>query len=58
MSDAKKCPKCGGEMIEGEFMKNIPKLTILPRKGFGRNERVIPYWCNACGFIEMYKEMK
>jgi predicted Zn finger-like uncharacterized protein len=26
----KKCPKCGGEMIEGEFMKSIPKLTILP----------------------------
>ena len=58
MSDFKKCPKCGGEMIEGEFMKNLPKLAMLPRKGLGRYERVIPVWCSACGFIEMYKEMK
>jgi len=45
-------------MIEGEFMKNIPKLVVLPRKDLGRYERVIPVWCNSCGFIEMYKEMK
>ncbi len=58
MSDAKKCPKCGGEMIEGEFMKDNPKLTILPKKGLRRYERAIPVWCNGCGFIEVYKEMK
>ena len=58
VSGVKKCPKCGGEMIEGEFMKNIPKLTALPRKGLGSYDRVIPAYCKDCGFIEIYKEMK
>lgn len=58
MSEVKNCPKCGGEMVEGEFMKNIPKVTIVPKKGRKRYDRVIPTYCKKCGFIEIYKEMK
>jgi len=58
MSRVKKCPKCGGEMIEGEFLKNIPKVTIVPKKGRKRYDRVVPTYCKNCGFLEIYKEMK
>lgn len=27
MSESKKCPKCGGEMVQGEFLKNLPKIV-------------------------------
>jgi predicted nucleic-acid-binding Zn-ribbon protein len=57
MSEVKKCPKCGGEMVEGEFLKNIPKVTSFPKKGRSW-DRVIPTYCKNCGFIEIYKEMK
>jgi predicted nucleic-acid-binding Zn-ribbon protein len=58
MSEVKKCPKCGGEIVEGEFLKNIPKVTIFPKKGRRRFDRVIPFYCKNCGFIEVYKEMR
>jgi hypothetical protein len=32
MSEVKKCPKCGGKLVEGEFLKNIPKVTSFPKK--------------------------
>jgi predicted nucleic-acid-binding Zn-ribbon protein len=58
MSEVKKCPKCGGEMVHGEFLKNLPKVTISPKKGRKRYDMVIPTCCKKCGFIEMYKEKK
>ena len=56
MSEVKKCPKCGGEMVEAETL--IPKVTIFPKKGRWLGDRVIPTYCKNCGFIEIYKEMK
>jgi predicted nucleic-acid-binding Zn-ribbon protein len=57
MSEAKKCPKCGGEMVQGEFLKNLPKVIVSAKKG-RRFDRVIPTYCKKCGFVEIYKEMK
>jgi len=28
MSEVKKCPKCGGEMVQGEFLKNLPRIIV------------------------------
>ena len=62
MSEAKKCPKCGGEM-EMRFLAgfgyaskllSVSDGTWLP----GKREKVIAFACKECGFIELFKEMK
>ena len=58
MNEVKKCPKCGGEMVKGEFLKNLPKVAISPKKLRKRYDTVIPTCCKNCGFIEMYREKK
>ena len=58
MSEVKKCPKCNGEMVQGEFLKNLPKVVVFPKEGRRRFDRVTPTYCKNCGFIEIYKEMK
>jgi len=58
MSEVKKCPKCSGEMAQGGFLKNLPKVIVSPKKSRRRFDRVIPAYGKKCGFIEIYKEMK
>jgi hypothetical protein len=58
MSEIKKCTKCGGEMVQGEFLKNLPKVAAFPKEGRRSFDRVIPSYCTKCGFMEIYKEMK
>ena len=58
MSEARKCPKCNGEMIQGEFLKNLPKVVVTSKEGQRRFHKVIPTYCKKCGFLEIYKETK
>ena len=58
MSEVRKCPKCNGGMIQGEFLKNLPKVAVISKEGRRRFDKVIPTYCNQCGFVEIYKEMK
>jgi len=58
MSEVKKCPKCSGEMVQGEFLKNLPKVIAIPKRGRRSFDRVIPIYCKNCGFMEIYKEIK
>ena len=58
MSRLEKCPKCGGEMVQGEFLKNLPKMVVFSGEGRRSLDRVIPTYCKNCGFTEIYKEMK
>jgi len=58
MGEVKKCLKCNGEMVRGEFLKNLPKVIVFPKEGKRSFERVIPFCCQKCGFMEIYKEMK
>ena len=58
MSDVKKCPKCNGEMVQCEFLKNFPKVVVFPKEGRRSFDRVISTYCKKCGFMEIYKEMK
>ena len=58
MSEAKTCPKCNGEMVRCEFLKNLPRVVVVPKEGRRSLDRVIPTYCRKCGFMEIYKEMK
>jgi predicted Zn-ribbon and HTH transcriptional regulator len=58
MSEIKKCPKCNGEMVRGEFLKNLPKVVVVPKEGRRSLDRVIPTYCRKCGFMEIHKAMK
>jgi predicted Zn-ribbon and HTH transcriptional regulator len=58
LSEVKKCPKCSGEMVQGEFLKNLPKIVVFSKEGRRSLDRVIPNYCKKCGFMEIYKEMK
>jgi hypothetical protein len=42
MSEVKKCPKCGGEMVQGEFLKNLPKIIVSPKRVVGALIRSFP----------------
>jgi hypothetical protein len=56
MSEAKKCPKCDGEMEAG-YLHNAPYWrrgrSIL---GLGWDGRVFAYKCKNCGYVELYFE--
>ena len=58
VSEAKKCPKCNGEIVQGEFLKNLPKVIVFPNEDRRSLDRVIPTYCKKCGFMEIYKEMR
>ena len=57
-SEVKKCPKCDGEMEQGEFSQaHVPSHRFL-KKGDWRGDEIIPFYCKNCGYIEICKEMK
>jgi predicted nucleic-acid-binding Zn-ribbon protein len=58
MREVKNCPKCNGEMVQGEFLKNLPKVFVFLKEGRRSFDRVIPTYCKKCGFMEIYKEMR
>jgi len=58
VSEAKKCPKCNGEMIQGEFLKNLPKVVVFSTGRQRSLDKTFPFYCKKCGFLEIYKEMK
>jgi len=45
-------------MVQGEFLKNLPKVVVSSKEGRRSLDRVIPTYCKKCGFMEIYKEMK
>ncbi len=72
-SEFRNCPKCGGEMMRG-ILSTEEKLrleTDLSRrfvhlyvggwtlqKGISYADRINPFCCRKCGYIELYKKMK
>ena len=58
MREVKNCPKCNGEMVQGEFLKNLPKVVVFLKEGRRSFDRVIPTYCEKCGFMEINKEMR
>jgi len=72
-SEVKKCPKCGGTMmsstlsskekvrLETDLRRRLVRLYIggwALRKRDGHWDKIQPYYCKSCGYIELYKEKK
>lgn len=60
MSEAKKCPKCGGEMVKGYRLVGEYGLRSVnfAKEGDVFGDNITPFYCKNCGYIELYKEIK
>ena len=59
MSEAGKCPECGGEMQQADQLQDgkYGGLPILAADStWGTGDRIIPFYCKNCGFIKLYKK--
>jgi predicted nucleic-acid-binding Zn-ribbon protein len=55
MSEAKKCPKCGGEMVLGILSVQGSAYEINWRVRRGTlGEKITAYRCRQCGYAEFY----
>ena len=59
-TEVRKCPKCGGEMEAGEdltpFSIHWVRDVKFRKKGDEIGDKIIPFYCTACGYIELYKK--
>ena len=64
MGEAKTCPKCGGEMEKAYFLKassfifDAKEVYIATNRRGGVGDKMIPFYCKKCGFIELYRKME
>lgn len=61
MNEVRTCSKCGGRMVEAaaEIFGNIFGCTREPKNlEVLQGEKIQPYCCVDCGYIEFYKEKK
>jgi len=58
--EVKKCPKCGGEMEKGARLTfhgrwPIPEAVTLAKEGDFYGDKIIPFYCRNCWYIELCK---
>jgi predicted nucleic-acid-binding Zn-ribbon protein len=57
-----KCPKCGGKMVKGATAEFGDVFACTRREEEKpepqRLDKVQPYYCEGCGYIEFYKEYR
>jgi predicted nucleic-acid-binding Zn-ribbon protein len=60
MYQPKACPKCGGQMEAGKELSdyNVVKLVKSSDNRVFGGDKVIPFHCETCGYIELYNENK
>jgi predicted nucleic-acid-binding Zn-ribbon protein len=51
-NNIKTCPKCGGMMEKGSRLFSYGGVSFA-KKGDFVGDRIIPYYCRACGYIEL-----
>ena len=56
MSEVKKCPKCGEEMVQIGRLSNGHAAVHLSNGILSDQGKVIPFCCRNCGYIELYSE--
>ena len=56
MSEVKKCPKCGSEMKEVDKIVGYVQPIRIQKKGDWTGDKVVPFQCQNCGYIELYNE--
>jgi predicted nucleic-acid-binding Zn-ribbon protein len=52
MQEPKKCPKCGNILERG----TLSYWINLQKKNDIVGDRIIPLYCNNCGYIEFYNQ--
>ncbi len=54
--EIKKYSKCGGEMEKAKRL--VAYVGVTPaKKGDFFGNKVIPFYCKNCGYIELYKKL-
>ena len=56
--EVKECPKCSGQMVEASRLVTHTRVLAgvsLAKKGDILGDRIIPFYCKNCGYIEFYK---
>ena len=61
-TEVKKCPKCGNVMEGGDYISSPPFFGRLVRnhlrKGEYYEDKIVAFYCDNCGYIELYNEKK
>jgi predicted RNA-binding Zn-ribbon protein involved in translation (DUF1610 family) len=58
----KNCPKCGGQMEKGSTLGTLAGRpgplggTTIVKKGDWVGDKIIPFYCKNCGYIELFIE--
>ena len=55
MNEVKNCPKCGNLMKRGDYLSGYGAARLV-KSGDVRGDKVIPFYCENCGYIEFYNE--
>jgi len=55
LTETKKCPKCGSEMVSVFSLDSYGEVRIK-KVGDLYGDHVIPFNCKQCGYIELYNE--
>jgi predicted nucleic-acid-binding Zn-ribbon protein len=50
-----KCSRCGEEMKEAHELFGYAGVTIVSKNPYSV-DRVVPFYCKNCGYIELYKK--
>jgi len=61
-NEARKCPKCGGEMKEGKLLARYSPIKhydvvfedVRQKKLLTEKKWLVTYACENCGYIESY----
>jgi predicted nucleic-acid-binding Zn-ribbon protein len=56
MSSVKNCPKCGKDMVRGQKLYGYGYQVRLIKQGDHWGDNIIPFYCESCGYIELYNE--
>ncbi len=60
MQESKKCPKCGSQMEKGISLGSVMGHpvggTYFVKKGDFTGDKIIPFYCKNCGYIELFIE--
>jgi ribosomal protein S27AE len=61
--ETKKCPKCDGIMEDGRSLSTGYSLvewevSLKKKKAILFGDKIIPFYCKKCGYIELYLEKK
>jgi len=56
--EVKKCPKCGGVMEKGRRLQSYGPVRFWKKGDILLGDKMIPFYCKNCGYVELYKKMK